>query len=147
MTIDHRPDHRLNGYQLSSLGESTTSPDSPPTVFGLLSTGSTYPGPHQRNGVARLEVGDLICADGTPQQRVTEVRSGVRGSGEGRQVVSTEYIASGGFASERPEDLILCNGSTLITRKGKQLQLKGMGGGATPINRITKGEEPARKPR
>ncbi len=33
---------------------------------------ATYPGPHQRNDVARLEVGDLICADGKPQQRVTK---------------------------------------------------------------------------
>ena len=124
VTTDPRPEYRLNGYPLSSHGESTSSPDSPTTVFGIFGSGASYPGSNQRKGAARLEVGDLICADGEPQRRVTEVRSGARGAGENRHtvfLVSTEFTAGGGFASERPEDLLLRDGNMKVSREGKPL--------------------------
>ena len=41
VTTDPRPEHRLNGYPLRCHGESTSSPDSPTTVFGIFGTGIT----------------------------------------------------------------------------------------------------------
>ena len=149
-TTDPRPEHRLNGYPMCSHGESAFSPESPTTIHGLFGTSLTYPSSNQRKGAARLEVGDLICADGGAQQLVTEVRSGARGGGENRHdifLVSTEFTAGGGFASEGPEDLLLRHGNMQVSRKGKPLQLRGMGGDGTPISRAATREAPARKPR
>jgi hypothetical protein len=149
VTTDPRPEYRLNGYPLSSHGESTTSPDSPTTVFGIFGSGASYPGSHQPKGSARLEAGDLIGADGEAQQRVVEVRSGARGAGKNRHtifLVSTEFSAGGGFASEGPEDLLLRDGNLKVSRKGKPLQQRGIGGGGTPVTPAAEREEPARKP-
>ena len=105
VTTDPTPDSQLNGYPLSSHGESTSSLDGLDTVFGLFGTPGLpkYPtGPIQRHegSTCRLSVGDIIDADGELQQRVIDVRKGTRGSGDSRHTlffVSTERVVDGGL--------------------------------------------------
>jgi hypothetical protein len=140
VTADPRSDSRLNGYPLSSHGESTPQ-DGLATVFGLFGTPNfprfpTGPIKCQVGHHCQLSVGDLIDADGELQQRVIDVRTGTRGSGDSRHTVffvSTERVVDGGFASEGPAHILLRNGSNVrVTRAGRRVK-PSFEGGSGPL--------------
>jgi hypothetical protein len=106
-------------------------------VFGLFGAQDypKFPSEPSRRGRGSgigLSVGDLIDADGELQQRITEVRTGTRGSGDSRHTIlfiSTERVVDGGFASEGPAHILLRNGVNVkVTRGGRHVQPNVEGG-------------------